>query len=198
MCDGSFRSELLLPREQTSTRHITQAAAVPRVYSLDRVCAAQRRCADVGFRWWNCLCLKPSNQRDCCWMNIMVLTFHPCWTYGVLLGEAHWVAEHNHCTYNRSVGCWIKALPVCSPTRQMKLIWADFLHLQMHIDLKLPPPATMSKLCCTSVFTYKLSNPREGATSSRSRRSVSCVSCERDKPMMSTHAPVCIYSPTCM
>lgn len=106
-----------------------QAAAVPRVYSLDRVCAAQRRCEDVGFRWWNCLCLKPSNQRDCCWMNIMVLTFHPCWTYGVLLGEAHWVAEHNHCTYNRSVGCWIKALPVCSPTRQMKLIWADFLHL---------------------------------------------------------------------
>lgn len=35
-------------------------------------------------------------------MNITELTFHPCWTCAVLLEEALWDVEHNHCTYNRS------------------------------------------------------------------------------------------------
>lgn len=93
-----------------------------------------------------------------------------------------------------TIGVWgagscvaIKALPVFSQTRQMKVIWIDFPHVQMHIDW-LPHSATTWKLCHTVVFTYNLSNLRKDATSIGSQRSVDCVSCLRDKLMMSTCA----------
>lgn len=96
--------------------------------------------------------------------------------------------------FHHDAGCWVlRRDQSTSRIFRMKLIWAVFPHLQMHMDLKLPHPAMMLEMCCTIVFTYNLSKSREEATISWSQRSVSCVSCVRDKLMMSTDTLVCIY-----
>lgn len=146
-------------------------------------------------------------------MNITELTFHPCWTCAVLLEEALWDVEHNHCTYNRSdfammwsagscvaikganqpdethFGCF----PFVSHLLRCSLVWDSPPR---------PAPEDEDAPCGCGLFflfffTYNLSKPRQEATAGWSQRSVSCVSCVRDKLVMSTHVLVCIYSHTC-
>lgn len=129
----------------------------------------KRHCGDVAFRWWNCPCFKTSNQRGCCWM-IMELTFHPCWTYVVLLEEAHCVVEHNHRTYKRSeymVLPWCGALSLALWSKHLQCVhhparWNSFglifwvSQLQMHIGLRFPHTAPKVKdalYCCYCFYT---------------------------------------------
>lgn len=202
MCDGSFRSELLLPREQTSTWHITQ------VYYLNQVCAYSR---DTVETWVT------DDEIACAWKPVikgLLLDEHYGVDFSSMLNTGGFARRdtlgccaqplHIQCKWMHDFTmmwgagscCAIKALPVFSSPSRMKLIWAFFLHLQMHTDLKLPRPAVMWEMCCTVVFTYNLSKPREEAAFSWSQRSV--VSCERDKLMMSTHALyACVHAHAC-
>lgn len=136
----------------------------------------------------------------------MELTFHPCWTCVVLLEEAHWFAEHNCCTYNRSdfmILTWGAGGPgqrwivlYDQSASYMLTIQPDETHLgcfserwelQMLIGLRLPHPAPKEEdVLLRIVFTYNLSNPRKEVAASWSQRSVSRVLCARLKLMMST------------
>lgn len=132
----------------------------------------------------------------------------------VLLEEAHWLVEHNHCTCNRSlstwfyhdVGCW-RACVLPGLALRSKHIqyahhparWNSFglilrADLQIHTDLRLPRPTPkVADRLLWLVFKYILSNVRKEMAATRSQRSVSHVSCVRDKLMMSTRNPYFIY-----
>lgn len=134
------------------------------------------------------------------------MTFHPCWTYVVLLEEAHGFVQCNHCAYNRSefmILTWGAGGPgqrwvllYDQSTSYMLTIQPDETHLgcfslrrelQMLIGLRLPHQAPKEEdVLLWIVFTYNLSNPRKEVAASWSQRSVSRVSCVRLKLMMST------------
>lgn len=103
LCDGSFRSELLLPSEQTFSWHITQVATVSWVYSacvwkrdseetwlLDGEIAhalkAVIKGAVVEWTSWSWLCIHAEHVWFCC-------------------------KRHNHCTYNDFTMMWGAAGP---------------------------------------------------------------------------------------
>lgn len=82
LCDGSFRSELLLPSEQTFSWHITQVATVPWVYSasvwkgdseetwlldgeIARALKAVIKGAVVEWTSWSWLCIHAEHVRFC-------------------------------------------------------------------------------------------------------------------------------------
>lgn len=182
-----------------------------------RVCVGERIWRDAGFRWWNCACLKSSNQSGCCWMNIVELTFHPCWTYVVLVVEAHWVVEHNHCTYNRCLSTWFyhdvgnwRACTLLGLALRSKhiqyahhpgrwnsfglIFWEEIYRYTVVWRLPHLAPKVEDALLWI-VFTYNLSNPRKEVAATWSRRSVSCVSCVRDERGR-TSCTLCIYSHT--
>lgn len=221
--DGSFRSELFLPREQTFTWHITQAATVP------RVCAARPPGGETPRRRGPQMVEIARARRPLIavikgaaggWTSRSWLFIHAEHVWP-LPQEARRVVERSHCTYNGSLSTWfyhdvghwwwwwwwgelhtagsfftIKARPMCSPSSQMKLIWADFsakrstsVSDSQHID-----PKGGKILSRGFVFTCGLSNPRKEVVAAWSRRRrVTCVSCVRDGPVMSTRSLYFMY-----
>lgn len=141
------------------------------------VCAGEKHSWGECFRCRNCPCLKGCNQSSCCWMNIMELTFHPSWTYVVLLRGSRWIAEHNNGTDNRTkyitlpqYGLALRSKDIQYAHRpdrcnSFRPIFCES-HLQMCIGWKLPCPASKVEdaLYCWGLFlTYNLSNLVEGS-----------------------------------
>lgn len=189
LCDGSLRTEPLLPSKQTSTCYITQVATVPWVYTetlqtrvsegeIARAWKAVIKGAVVGWTPWSWLFIRAEHV--------------------VLLGEAHWVVEHNDYTYNRSeymISPWCGALGLALRSKHNPAGWNSFLCITSTDAhwLETPTPSPKGRRCTVLlwiVITYNLSNPRKEVAASWSQRSIGCVSCVRNELMMSTHTYV--------